>query len=72
MGAKKRRTRGKMEAEMNPALEALWNVIASIHVGKSPLTEMSHGWPVYPGHARQTAYTLRYAPEVMNLLAVSG
>jgi methylated-DNA-protein-cysteine methyltransferase-like protein len=51
----------------NPALEALWHVIASIPRGRvSSYGEVARAAGL-PGRARQTAYALRMAPRELNL-----
>jgi methylated-DNA-protein-cysteine methyltransferase-like protein len=51
----------------NPALEALWHVIASIPRGQvSTYGEVARAAGL-PGRARQTAYALRVAPRGLHL-----
>jgi methylated-DNA-protein-cysteine methyltransferase-like protein len=51
----------------NPALEALWHVIASIPRGQvSTYGEVARAAGL-PGRARQTAYALRMAPRELHL-----
>jgi len=51
----------------NPALEALWHVIASIPRGQvSTYGEVARAAGL-PGRARQSAYALRVAPRALNL-----
>jgi methylated-DNA-protein-cysteine methyltransferase-like protein len=51
----------------NPALEALWHVIASIPRGQvSTYGEVARAAGL-PGRARQTAYALRMAPKGLHL-----
>ena len=52
---------------MNPALEAIWNVIGSIPRGQISTYGDVARMAGFPGHARQTAYALRHMPEGMNL-----
>jgi len=52
---------------MNPALEAIWNAIASIPRGQITTYGDVARMAGLPGHARQTAYALRNMPEGMNL-----
>jgi methylated-DNA-protein-cysteine methyltransferase related protein len=59
--------RGPVEPEVNPALEAIWNVIASIPRGQVATYGDVARMAGLPGHARQTAYALRNMPEGMNL-----
>ncbi|HUL18819.1 MAG TPA: MGMT family protein [Steroidobacteraceae bacterium] len=51
----------------NPALEAIWQVIATIPRGRvSTYGEVARA-AGFPGHARQTAYALRVAPGKLHL-----
>jgi methylated-DNA-protein-cysteine methyltransferase related protein len=51
----------------NPALEALWHVIATIPRGQvSSYGDVARAAGL-PGRARQTAYALRMAPQELNL-----
>ncbi len=52
---------------MNPALEAIWNVIAGIPRGQISTYGDVARMAGLPGRARQTAYALRNAPEGMDL-----
>jgi methylated-DNA-protein-cysteine methyltransferase related protein len=61
------RTRGPIEPASNPALEAIWSVIAAIPRGQvSTYGDVARAAGL-PGHARQTAYALRNAPPEMHL-----
>jgi methylated-DNA-protein-cysteine methyltransferase-like protein len=51
----------------NPALEALWHVIASIPRGQVSTYGAVARAAGLPGRARQTAYALRMAPEGLHL-----
>jgi methylated-DNA-protein-cysteine methyltransferase related protein len=54
-------------AKENPALEAIWHVIAMIPRGRvSTYGEVARA-AGFPGHARQTAYALRMAPKDLHL-----
>jgi methylated-DNA-protein-cysteine methyltransferase related protein len=54
-------------AAENPALEAIWHVIAMIPRGRvSTYGEVARA-AGFPGHARQTAYALRVAPRELHL-----
>jgi methylated-DNA-protein-cysteine methyltransferase related protein len=61
------RGRSLHEPAMNPALEAIWNVIASIPRGQISTYGDVARMAGLPRHARQTAYALRNIPEGMNL-----
>jgi len=51
----------------NPALEAIWNVVASIPRGQvSTYGDVARAAGL-PGRARQTGFALRVAPEELNL-----
>jgi len=58
--------RGARGAE-NPALEALWHVIASIPRGQVSTYGAVARAAGLPGRARQTAYALRMAPKGLHL-----
>ena len=55
------------EPAFNPALEALWSVIAAIPRGQVSTYGDVARMAGLPGRARQTAYALRTAPEALNL-----
>jgi methylated-DNA-protein-cysteine methyltransferase-like protein len=51
----------------NPALEAIWQVIATIPRGRvSTYGDVARA-AGFPGHARQSAYALRVAPRELHL-----
>ena len=59
--------RGGGTGEDNPALEAIWNVVASIprgHVSTYGAVARAAG---LPGRARQAGFALRVAPHELNL-----
>jgi methylated-DNA-protein-cysteine methyltransferase related protein len=53
--------------EDNPALEAIWNVVASIPRGQVSTYGAVARAAGLPGRARQAGYALRVAPEELNL-----
>lgn len=53
--------------EENPALEAIWNVVASIPRGQVSTYGAVARAAGLPGRARQTGFALRVAPEELNL-----
>ena len=53
--------------EDNPALEAIWNVVASIPRGQVSTYGAVARAAGLPGRARQTGFALRVAPEELNL-----
>lgn len=55
------------EYDVNPALEDIWNVIASIPRGRVSTYGDVARMAGLPGRARQTAYALRHIPEGMQL-----
>ena len=62
------RSRGKAPAgEDNPALELIWNVVASIPRGQVSTYGAVARAAGLPGRARQTGVALRVAPEELNL-----
>jgi len=68
LGTQRSRPRNHAEPEMNPALEAIWNVIAAIPRGQvSTYGDVALMAGLPRGHARQTAYALRNTPQDMHL-----
>ena len=63
-GARKRSTG---PAGDNPALEAIWNVVASIPRGQVSTYGAVARAAGLPGRARQAGFALRHMPEDMNL-----
>lgn len=59
--------RAPLPAEENPALLALWHVIAAIPRGRVATYGDVARAAGLPGRARQTAYALRLAPAAMHL-----
>lgn len=55
------------EYDLNPALEDIWNVIATIPRGRVSTYGDVARMAGLPGRARQTAYALRHIPEGMQL-----
>jgi methylated-DNA-protein-cysteine methyltransferase-like protein len=53
--------------EDNPALEAIWNVVAAIPRGRVSTYGAVARAAGLPGRARQTGFALRVAPEELNL-----
>ena len=53
--------------EDNPALEAIWNVVAAIPRGQVSTYGAVARAAGLPGRARQTGFALRVAPEELNL-----
>jgi methylated-DNA-protein-cysteine methyltransferase-like protein len=53
--------------EENPALELIWNVVASIPRGQVSTYGAVARAAGLPGRARQTGFALRVAPEDLNL-----
>jgi methylated-DNA-protein-cysteine methyltransferase related protein len=53
--------------EDNPALEAIWHVVASIPRGRVSTYGAVARAAGLPGRARQTGFALRVAPEELNL-----
>jgi methylated-DNA-protein-cysteine methyltransferase-like protein len=53
--------------EENPALEIIWNVVASIPRGQVSTYGAVARAAGLPGRARQTGFALRVAPEELNL-----
>jgi methylated-DNA-protein-cysteine methyltransferase-like protein len=61
------RSRRGPAGEDNPALEAIWHVVASIPRGKVSTYGAVARAAGLPGRARQTGFALRVAPEELNL-----
>ena len=62
-----RRSRAVIEPGINPALEAIWNVVAAIPRGQvSTYGDVARAAGL-PRHHRQAAYALRVVPPDMNL-----
>jgi len=61
------RSSRRLTGEDNPALEAIWNVVASIPRGKVATYGGVARAAGLPGRARQTGYALRNMPEGLNL-----
>ena len=59
--------RSPAEREDNPALQAIWDVIARIPVGTASTYGDVARAAGLPGRARQTGYALRNAPDGMHL-----
>jgi methylated-DNA-protein-cysteine methyltransferase-like protein len=59
--------RGGGTGEDNPALEQIWNVVASIPRGQVSTYGAVARAAGLPGRARQTGFALRVAPEELNL-----
>ena len=66
-GARARRGGSGGSGEDNPALEAIWNVVASIPRGQVSTYGAVARAAGLPGRARQTGFALRVAPEELNL-----
>ncbi len=58
---------GRGTGEDNPALEIIWNVVASIPRGQVSTYGAVARAAGLPGRARQTGFALRVAPEELNL-----
>lgn len=58
---------GGSTGEDNPALEIIWNVVASIPRGQVSTYGAVARAAGLPGRARQTGFALRVAPEELNL-----
>ena len=58
---------GGVTGEDNPALELIWNVVASIPRGQVSTYGAVARAAGLPGRARQTGFALRVAPEDLNL-----
>ena len=68
LSAEGARSRGKQPAgEDNPALELIWNVVASIPRGQVSTYGAVARAAGLPGRARQTGFALRVAPDELNL-----
>ena len=68
LSAEGARSRGKQPTgEDNPALELIWNVVASIPRGQVSTYGAVARAAGLPGRARQTGFALRVAPEELNL-----
>ena len=61
------RSRGGPTGEDNPALELIWNVVASIPRGQVSTYGAVARAAGLPGRARQVGFALRVAPEDLNL-----
>jgi methylated-DNA-protein-cysteine methyltransferase-like protein len=61
------RSKGGATGEDNPALELIWNVVASIPRGQVSTYGAVARAAGLPGRARQTGFALRVAPEELNL-----
>lgn len=61
------RSRGGPTGEDNPALELIWNVVASIPRGQVSTYGAVARAAGLPGRARQAGFALRVAPEDLNL-----
>jgi len=59
--------RGARAGEDNPALEIIWNVVASIPRGQVSTYGAVARAAGLPGRARQAGFALRVAPEELNL-----
>ena len=66
-GAGRGRRGGQPTGEDNPALELIWNVVASIPRGQVSTYGAVARAAGLPGRARQTGFALRVAPEELNL-----
>ena len=60
-------SRASSSGEDNPALEAIWNVVASIPRGRVSTYGAVARAAGLPGRARQAGFALRVAPEELNL-----
>jgi methylated-DNA-protein-cysteine methyltransferase related protein len=60
-------SRGAGTGEDNPALEQIWNVVASIPRGQVSTYGAVARAAGLPGRARQAGFALRVAPEELNL-----
>ncbi|HEY0342448.1 MAG TPA: MGMT family protein [Steroidobacteraceae bacterium] len=58
---------GRATGEENPALELIWNVVASIPRGRVSTYGAVARAAGLPGRARQAGFALRVAPEDLNL-----
>src|SRR6185312_14632049 len=58
---------GRPTGEDNPALEIIWNVVASIPRGQVSTYGAVARAAGLPGRARQAGFALRVAPEELNL-----
>jgi methylated-DNA-protein-cysteine methyltransferase related protein len=65
-GSRSRAAR-RPSGEENPALELIWNVVASIPRGRVSTYAAVARAAGLPGRARQTGLALRVAPEELNL-----
>jgi methylated-DNA-protein-cysteine methyltransferase-like protein len=65
-GSRSGRGRGGTGAD-NPALETIWNVVASIPRGQVSTYGAVARAAGLPGRARQAGFALRVAPEELNL-----
>jgi methylated-DNA-protein-cysteine methyltransferase related protein len=61
------RSRQPLPPEDNPALQAIWHVIATLPRGRVSTYGAVAKAAGLPGRARQTGYALRLAPPGMNL-----
>jgi methylated-DNA-protein-cysteine methyltransferase related protein len=61
------RPRSRPAVEENPALEAIWHVVASIPRGQVSTYGAVARAAGLPGRARQTGFALKVAPEELNL-----
>jgi methylated-DNA-protein-cysteine methyltransferase related protein len=65
--SKTSRSRKRLAADDNPALEAIWHAVCSIPRGRVSTYGAVARTAGLPGRARQAGFALRVAPEALNL-----
>jgi methylated-DNA-protein-cysteine methyltransferase related protein len=67
LSSKPSRSRKRLAADDNPALEAIWHAVCSIPRGRVSTYGAVARTAGLPGRARQAGFALRVAPEALNL-----
>jgi methylated-DNA-protein-cysteine methyltransferase related protein len=67
LSSKPSRSRKRLAADDNPALEAIWHAVCSIPRGRVSTYGAVARTAGLPGRARQAGFALRIAPEALNL-----
>ena len=67
LSSKTSRSRKRLAADDNPALEAIWHAVCAIPRGRVSTYGAVARTAGLPGRARQAGFALRVAPEALNL-----
>jgi methylated-DNA-protein-cysteine methyltransferase-like protein len=67
LSSKSSRSRKRLAADDNPALEAIWHAVCAIPRGRVSTYGAVARTAGLPGRARQAGFALRVAPEALNL-----